>query len=936
MVVRGHFLPSRCAVLVCVSSLLFSLVPMAEVRGASPGRAWVERYDGPPNGMDHAWAVAMDDQGNVAVTGDSTGAGAGSDLTTIKYDAEGNELWVARYDWDLYDGAQHIAMDGDGNVYVAGSIGVYHRDQWVYYLYDYVTIKYDPDGNQLWVARYDGPGNRDDTVRGLEVDGEGNVYVTGTSGDEDYSDDYATIKYDPDGNTVWVARHDHPESESAYATAIALDAAGNVYVTGSAGTVKLDASGNELWCAPYGGSTPYDVAVDDAGNAVVTGRARAVSPDPYYDYLTSRYDPEGNELWTARYDGPAHDWDWPARVVLDASSNAYVTGRSVGIDTLGDLATVKYDPDGNELWVARHDGPDHGEDGAQDLALDAAGNLLVVGYVATCGNEDFATVKYDPDGNPLWVSTYNGPRQGVDRAEAVAVNALERVAVVGVSRTRITRGEDEERFPYMPEGDYATVVFDSAGDRIWEVGYSGEGPGSDRAEAILLVDGEGLYVTGSSGTIKYSQTGSRLWVADDGGTAVAGDPGGNLLLAGTDKGTVKLDPDGGLVWASQDSGTSVAVDAQGDIFVTGSAYRAGSGIDFHTLKYDSAGNTLWEAFYDGPLGGPDVAAIVALDATGNVVVAGNSSFESAYNDVVLIKYDSQGNELWVEQPGCIEFADLAVDQWNNVIVTCGNYNYVTVKYDPDGNELWIAEYEGPGDGYGHSSDWPAALTVDSVGNVYVTGESKSFLTPGFAPLTQCALFVGEPAPRRTSGATCSPEFHASGATSTSDYATVKYDPDGNELWVARYEGLLDLYFWDERATDVALDNAGNVYVTGNRSAYYMVMNDVVTIKYSPFGTELWKVAYDGRARCIDEATSIAVDGAGAVYVAGGSIGRGTREDYFTIKYSESSPSLWTAPASAEAAGHGSEVVSVSNRIGLLCAFVVPLLIVVLLRRRSHF
>jgi len=412
------------------------------------------------------------------------------------------------------------------------------------------------------------------------------------------------------------------------------------------------------------------------------------------------------------------------------------------------------------------------------------------------------------------------------------------------------------------------------------------------------------------------------------------DPDGNLLLAGTSKGTVKLDGDGSLLWSVHDGCSSIVADSAAGVYAAGPGYRAGSGADFRTIKYDPTGNAVWEAWYDGPLSGSDVARHVALDSLGNVVVAGQSSHEYDYTDLVAIKYDLQGSELWVARhAGCSEVADLVLDGGDNVIVTCTNGSYVTVKYDPNGNELWVAEYVGPGDGYGYSFDQPAALVVDDAGNVYVTGESRTFSTPGFPPETQCEMMVGEPAPRRASQAACSQEFHTSGATYTSDYATVKYDPNGNQLWVARYSGLLDLYFWDERATDVAVDAAGNVYVTGNRSAYYFLMHDVVTIKYSPFGAELWKVAYDGPAHCKEQATSLAVDEAGDVYVAGGSIGFGTRKDYLTIKYSESALSVWNAPASAEAAGLGQRFAPASSRFGLIFAFFVPLLALALFRRR---
>jgi len=86
-----------------------------------------------------------------------------------------------------------LAVDNSGNVYVTGlstGSGTY---------FDYATIKYDSLGNQLWVTRYDGPGNHMDGARSIAVDNAGNVYVTGESDASITNSDYATIKYGPDG-----------------------------------------------------------------------------------------------------------------------------------------------------------------------------------------------------------------------------------------------------------------------------------------------------------------------------------------------------------------------------------------------------------------------------------------------------------------------------------------------------------------------------------------------------------------------------------------------------------------------------------------------------------------------------------------------------------------------------------------------------------------
>jgi len=170
-------------------SVLFVAIPVV----AQVGEAWVARYNGPANGYDVAVLLAVDDSGNVYVTGRSIGSGTGWDYATIKYCSSGETLWVRRYNGtgNSDDWAHALAVDDSGNVYVTGTI----YGSGIFEAWDYATIKYSPSGDTLWVRRYNGPGNYDDRALALAVDISGNVYVTGGSDGAGTSHDYATIKY---------------------------------------------------------------------------------------------------------------------------------------------------------------------------------------------------------------------------------------------------------------------------------------------------------------------------------------------------------------------------------------------------------------------------------------------------------------------------------------------------------------------------------------------------------------------------------------------------------------------------------------------------------------------------------------------------------------------------------------------------------------------
>jgi uncharacterized delta-60 repeat protein len=447
--------------------LLFATVFIVEVPinvNAQIIEEWVARYDGPISSGDLSFAITTDSNGYIYITGRSEGDGTGMDFVTIKYDPNGTQLWAARYNGpaDWTDWPFEIAVDSQGNVYVTG----YSCDQGPYGIIDpdYATIKYDPEGNELWVARYDGPpgpGNSHDSSRAIALDSTGNVYVTGNSKGIETNYDYATIKYDQNGTELWVARFDSGGGpDSAYD--MAVDSAGNIYVTGSSGdyaTIKYDPDGNELWVARYDGpdngpDSAYALEVDESGNVYVTGDSGPPDPGGLYlmkDYATVKYDTNGSQLWVARYDGPGNFWDSSEDIAVDHSGNVYVTGRSAqnSIEPYNfDFTTVAYDPSGNQRWVRRFNGPGNGDDMGRDVKVDPTGKIYVTGWSTGIGTDrDFTTIAYDPSGNELWKVNYNGPGNGMDIARAMNIDTSGDVYVTGYS-TGIGTGYDMTTIKY--------------------------------------------------------------------------------------------------------------------------------------------------------------------------------------------------------------------------------------------------------------------------------------------------------------------------------------------------------------------------------------------------------------------------------------------------------------------------------------------------------
>src|SRR5262245_47766667 len=94
----------------------------------------------------------------------------------------------------------------------------------------------------------------------------------------------------------------------------------------------------------------YATAVDAAGDVYVTGSSYGANGQP--DYATVKYSSSGETLWVRRYDGPEANWDVATELVLDAAGNVYVTGHSNGSNSF-DYVTIKYDSAGEQQWLAR-------------------------------------------------------------------------------------------------------------------------------------------------------------------------------------------------------------------------------------------------------------------------------------------------------------------------------------------------------------------------------------------------------------------------------------------------------------------------------------------------------------------------------------------------------------------------------------------------------
>lgn len=365
------------------------------------------------------------------------------------------------------------------------------------------------------------------------------------------------------------------------------------------------------------------------------------------------------------------------------------------------------------------------------------------------------------------------------------------------------------------------------------------GTGADDFAYSVSADPKGdVYVAGSTAgglddnagagyrdlvLVKYGADGNKLWSRQAGTSswdeayATAADGKGNVYAAGYTYGglggnpsagqydivIVKYDAAGNKLWVRQD-GTpendyayAAAVDAKGDVYVVGYTYGRFDGLesdgsaDVFLAKYDTEGNNLWIRQTGSP--SDDIAYAVAVDGKGDAYLAGcaggklDGNTYAGAGDAFLIKYDSGGKKLWSRQLGTQlwdEAWGVAVDNEGNAYITGytggrldkpsggGAFDVFLAKYDANGSNLWIRQMGSV------ENDYAYAVAVDGKGNAYITGYTDGGLD----------------------------RLQNSGG---SDIFLAGYSAKGKKLWVRQMGAASDDY-----AFGVALDAAGNVYLTG--------------------------------------------------------------------------------------------------------------------------
>ncbi|MFX0179540.1 MAG: SBBP repeat-containing protein [Candidatus Hodarchaeota archaeon] len=303
------------------------------------------------------------------------------------------------------------------------------------------------------------------------------------------------------------------------------------------------------------------------------------------------------------------------------------------------------------------------------------------------------------------------------------------------------------------------------------------------------------------------------------------------------------------IWGEYDSdtlGMAVAVDSFSNVYLAG--YKVMAGVeddDMVLVKYDENGIEQWNRSWGG--NASDRCCGLALDLSGNILLVGSTeSFGAGDEDIVLVKYNRSGTLQWNTTWGGGGFDRCyggSVDSSENMYLVgvtdsfdLGGGDIALVKYDKNGEQQWNRTWGGI------EHDAGRGITIDSLGNIYLVGQTESY------------------------------------GAGDHDIILVKYDENGLQQWNRTWGGISQ-----DIGDDVVVDQSGNVYLVGQTWSFGPGQADIILVKYDLNGIQQWNRTWGGGNQ--DYGKGAAVDSSGNVYIAGEteSLGAGGY-DMVLVKY----------------------------------------------------
>jgi len=403
--------------------------------------------------------------------------------------------------------------------------------------------------------------------------------------------------------------------------------------------------------------------------------------------------------------------------------------------------------------------------------------------------------------------------------------------------------------------------------QAWVAHYNNNLPAGNHQALKLALDSLGSPIicgfsqntNGGTGyaVVKYAPNGAQPWCSrldttnsiQNKPTAFAINSSNNIVVTGN-AGTVEYDSNGIQLWTTSYNALDISLDASNNVFL------CGFGTNFEVAKLSAIGSNAWSRTYTDL--GSTVSQALTRDASGDVYVAGSDVFYSDrtgnYQQLLIVKFDGEGNRLWVETDAygsmfaSVQVSGMQVGGDGGIcvlhnLVGIDTLPYTLCKRSADGTFLWVAFNPI------NRSSAATGVAVARSGAICVTGmqiygplywHSSSFGTYGLGSTGAYTWTNNYPSamPSTLSAglgvvSDASDHFYVTGYSDSGaghyDIVTIAYDTNGKQLWLQRYDGAAHL---DDVGNAIAVDNNGNVYVAG----YETVAGggtEMVLIKYAP-------------------------------------------------------------------------------------------------------
>ena len=751
----------------------YSAYILFEKYNSSGVKQWSRVYRSMNNGNDVPVSIAMDSSGGIYVAGFTKSLTASYDFLLIKYNQQGDTLWSRRFNGAMNndDRPIKVSVDRAGSIVIAGYGYVTGSSR------DLVIIKYDANGNQIWQKVYSENNAFGYSVQDFTFDKNNYIYLALQNSGVVSSGIFKVMKLNTAGDSVWIKAI---STSSGSAKAVITDDSLNVYATGNRSrgydtssiyTVKLNSSGELLWSSTYfindlHRDFGYRIALDEQGNIYAAGELSSIIVDGINvvqdGYCVIKYTPNGQitKVFDVAKNSPSSSI---CHLNVLNSSNIYLAYTTRDLQTNRFISRcLKLNQNLDTTWVRTIQGQ-YIFTGFNSFITDASGNLLCGSAAYGLYGLEAALMKYNSSGNKIWDKYYNSVGFSLDNAIGIGKDNQNNLYVTGINTM-----------------DYVILKYNSTFTQQWAVTFS-DGSSRNEQHSFSINDSLGnVYLTGtimdSTGKyyiilLKYNSSGNLEWQR-------------------------KYENYPALPWG-------ICIDKTGNIIVAGTNWDNANHSALKLLKYTPTGTQLMATEFNAPYNAPIWVYALDTDSENNILVGGSS------HGAMTWKFTNNGNNIW-ERYWVSNYVHsihkLRTDKKNNVYV-CGytgvgspeGYNYLTIKYDSAGNQKWVNTFNGIRNG----EDFAQCLTVDTLGNTYVTGYSSNQPT-----------------------------------TWNTGVVTFKYDSTGNTVWQKeinlQQNGNIEPVM-------IERDRNNNVYVlcfTNNFLGGYWLT------KYSANGDSIWTFKYN--------------------------------------------------------------------------------------------